>query len=58
MLMMLQVKCRGMMTMNNWKKKGIVYEVYPQSFKDTNNDGIGDINGVIEKLDYIKNLGE
>lgn len=45
------------MTMNNWKKKGIVYEVYPQSFKDTNNDGIGDINGVIEKLDYIKNLG-
>ncbi|WP_338232300.1 glycoside hydrolase family 13 protein [Companilactobacillus muriivasis] len=45
------------MTMNDWKKKGIVYEVYPQSFKDTNNDGIGDINGVIEKLDYIKDLG-
>jgi len=45
------------MTMNDWKKKSVVYEVYPQSFKDTNNDGIGDINGVIEKLDYIKNLG-
>lgn len=45
------------MMMNDWKKKGVVYEVYPQSFKDTNNDGIGDINGVIEKLDYIKNLG-
>jgi len=45
------------MTMNDWKKKGVVYEVYPQSFKDTNNDGIGDINGVIEKIDYIKNLG-
>jgi len=45
------------MTMNDWKKKGIVYEVYPQSFKDTNNDGIGDINGIIDKLDYIKNLG-
>ena len=45
------------MTMNDWKKKGIVYEIYPQSFKDTNNDGIGDINGIIEKLDYIKNLG-
>ncbi|WP_272928368.1 alpha-glucosidase [Companilactobacillus zhachilii] len=43
--------------MNDWKKKGVVYEVYPQSFKDTNDDGIGDINGVIEKLDYIKNLG-
>ena len=48
---------RVTMTMNDWKKKGIVYEVYPQSFKDTNNDGIGDINGVIEKLDYIKDLG-
>lgn len=45
------------MMMNDWKKKGVVYEVYPQSFKDTNDDGIGDINGVIEKLDYIKNLG-
>lgn len=45
------------MTMNDWKKKGIVYEIYPQSFKDTNDDGIGDINGIIEKLDYIKNLG-
>lgn len=45
------------MTMNDWKKKGIVYEVYPQSFKDNNNDGIGDINGIIDKLDYIKNLG-
>lgn len=43
--------------MNDWKKKSVVYEIYPQSFKDTNDDGIGDINGIIEKLDYISNLG-
>ncbi len=35
----------------------VVYQIYPKSFKDTNNDGIGDINGIIEKLDYIKELG-
>lgn len=45
--------------MNNkdWFKKATVYQIYPKSFKDSNNDGIGDINGIIEKLDYIKNLG-
>ena len=45
------------MKMNDWKKKAIVYEAYVQSFKDSNGDGIGDIRGLIEKLDYIKNLG-
>lgn len=40
-----------------WLYNAIFYEVYPQSFKDTNSDGIGDINGIIEKLDYIKELG-
>lgn len=43
--------------MNDWKKKAVVYEAYVQSFKDSNGDGIGDIQGLIEKLDYIKNLG-
>lgn len=38
-------------------KKSVVYQVYPKSFKDTNGDGIGDLKGVTEKLDYIKNLG-
>lgn len=38
-------------------KNAVFYEVYPQSFKDSNADGIGDINGIIEKLDYIKDMG-
>lgn len=43
--------------MNSWKKEGIVYEIYVQSFNDSNNDGIGDIRGIIQKLDYLKDLG-
>lgn len=38
-------------------KKSVIYQIYPKSFKDSNGDGIGDLNGVIEKLDYIKELG-
>ena len=41
----------------NWLKDAIFYEVYPQSFRDTNDDGIGDLPGIIEKLPYIKELG-
>jgi oligo-1,6-glucosidase len=40
-----------------WWKEAVVYQVYPRSFKDSNGDGIGDLRGVIEKLDYIKSLG-
>ncbi|MEE1114922.1 MAG: alpha-amylase family glycosyl hydrolase [Eubacterium sp.] len=40
-----------------WLKDAVFYEIYPQSFCDTNADGIGDINGIIGKLDYIKELG-
>ena len=40
-----------------WLKDTVFYEIYPQSFYDTNRDGIGDINGIIEKLDYIRDLG-
>lgn len=43
--------------MKDWFKKSVVYQIYPKSFNDSNNDGIGDIKGIIEKLDYIKNLG-
>ena len=41
----------------NWWKEGIIYQIYPRSFCDHNQDGIGDLQGIISKLDYIKNLG-
>lgn len=40
-----------------WWKHAVVYQIYPRSFKDTNGDGIGDLNGVTAKLDYLKSLG-
>ncbi len=41
----------------SWLKDAVFYEIYPQSFKDSNADGIGDLQGIIEKLDYVKSLG-
>ena len=40
-----------------WWKESVVYQIYPRSFNDSNGDGIGDLNGITEKLDYLKNLG-
>ncbi|GAB3235013.1 alpha-glucosidase [Algoriphagus aestuariicola] len=40
-----------------WWKEGVLYQIYPQSFKDTDGDGYGDFKGVIEKLDYLGSLG-
>ncbi|MCM3054470.1 MULTISPECIES: alpha-glucosidase [Bacillaceae] len=40
-----------------WWKESVVYQIYPRSFKDSNGDGIGDLQGVVEKLDYLKRLG-
>lgn len=40
-----------------WWKEEIVYQIYPRSFKDTNGDGIGDLKGIIEELNYIQSLG-
>ncbi len=40
-----------------WWKEAVVYQLYPRSFKDSNGDGIGDLKGIISKLDYIKSLG-
>ena len=42
---------------STWWKEGVLYQIYPQSFKDTNGDGFGDFGGVIEQLDYIESLG-
>lgn len=40
-----------------WWKEAVVYQIYPRSFMDSNGDGIGDLNGITEKLDYLKKLG-
>ena len=41
----------------DWLKDAVFYEIYPQSFYDSNGDGIGDLQGILEKLDYIESLG-
>jgi len=43
--------------MPDWLKDAVFYEIYPQSFKDGNGDGIGDFEGIIQKLDYVRDLG-
>lgn len=40
-----------------WWKEAVIYQIYPRSFKDSNGDGIGDLKGIISKLDYLKSLG-
>lgn len=42
---------------SKWWKNAVVYQIYPRSFKDSNGDGIGDLQGIIRKLDYLKELG-
>ena len=43
--------------MKDWWKNSVVYQIYPRSFKDSNGDGFGDLQGIIEKLPYLQNLG-
>ncbi len=45
------------MTQPEWWQGAVIYQIYPRSFQDTNNDGIGDLQGITKRLDYIKNLG-
>src|SRR6187549_290828 len=40
-----------------WWREATVYQIYPRSFADSNGDGIGDLNGITERLDYLKDLG-
>src|SRR5262249_41790605 len=40
-----------------WWKRGVVYQIYPRSFRDTNGDGVGDLGGILERLDYCASLG-
>jgi hypothetical protein len=44
-------------TQRPWWKDAVVYQIYPASFKDSNGDGIGDLNGIISELDYIRSIG-
>src|ERR1700683_3549486 len=42
---------------HQWWQHAVFYEIYPRSFMDSNNDGVGDLNGIASKLDYLKSLG-
>lgn len=44
-------------TQHSWWKNAVVYQIYPASFQDSINDGIGDLRGIIQRLDYIQSLG-
>jgi alpha-glucosidase len=41
----------------NWWRNAVIYEIYPRSFQDSNGDGIGDLNGITQRLDYLQKLG-
>ena len=44
-------------TKRGWWKSAVFYQIYPKSFQDTNGDGIGDLQGIISRLDYLQKLG-
>ena len=50
-------KGHGLSMKKQWWHGKVAYQIYPKSFRDSNGDGIGDLRGIIEKLDYLKDLG-
>jgi hypothetical protein len=48
---------RSILGRQPWWKEATIYQIYPAFFNDSNNDGVGDLPGIIQKLDYIKSLG-
>jgi alpha-glucosidase len=51
------VSATGAQNEDPWWKHAVIYEIYPRSFQDSNGDGIGDLNGITSRLDYLKTLG-
>ena len=52
-----EISRQSMENKNKWWKNAVVYQIYPKSFQDSDGDGIGDIPGIISRLDYLKKLG-
>ena len=52
-----EISKQSMENKNKWWKNAVVYQIYPKSFQDSDGDGIGDIPGIISRLDYLKKLG-
>ena len=65
LLLLIQVACKqkpvthttNSATSTNWWKEAVVYQLYPRSFQDTDGDGIGDLKGITQRVDYLKKLG-
>jgi alpha-glucosidase len=52
-----QARTAGASDEQNWWKNAVIYEIYPRSFQDSNGDGVGDLKGITDRLDYLKTLG-